>query len=111
MPNLEFISFGSLGKVLAEDTVSNARGNVTKKRRLSSRTLKLTHFSEMDPSFMNVKRLRDVCPNVRHVSLSMPVVIHDASDNNDVNSVAVDILNGMRSLRLIASTITTIVSF
>jgi hypothetical protein len=80
-----------MGKVLSEDfvDVSHVKG-VAKKRRCMP-TLKLTHFNEMDPTFMNLRSLESICPNIRNISLSMPVsVYHDGDDNND--KVAVDIL-------------------
>ncbi len=36
------------------------------------RKFKLTYFSEMDPSFMDVRMVQSYCPHIRHVSLSLP---------------------------------------
>ena len=97
LPDLEFISFGSMGKVLSEDSFDGDKfKGVAKKRRMTSATatkLKLTHFNEMDPTFMNIRHLELICPFTRHISLSMPISVYNAIDDNE-NVIAVDILRG-----------------
>jgi hypothetical protein len=61
-----------------------------RRRRPSSASLKLTHFTEMDPSFVDVSRLEQLCPHLRHISLSIPISID--TDNN--SAVYVGILTG-----------------
>ena len=79
MPKLEFISFGSLGKVLQGEEFSNilpvpsvaATGD--EKQDPTNRPLRLRYFSELDPSFVDVSRLQLLCPNLQHLSLSVPI--------------------------------------
>lgn len=68
LPLLEYINFGSIGKILSE----------------CEEKLKLTHFSELDPAFVDVKRLQRLCPLIGHVSLSVPITIN-SSGNIDAN--------------------------
>ena len=63
LSNLEFISFGSMGKVLSQDQDLKIKGIASKRKRQT--ILKLTHFNEIDPSFMDIPRLQLLCPNIQ----------------------------------------------
>lgn len=69
LPSLEYISFGSIGRVL--DISAAAEG---------STPLKLTYFSEQDPAYVDVPRLSRLCPNISAISLSVPFSINEAGE-------------------------------
>ena len=77
LPQLEFINFGSIGKILQHHSFN-----------LQSDRLKLTHFCELDPNFVKVDRLQILCPNIQHVSLSVPLTVSSHRDGNDNHSTA-----------------------
>ena len=62
---LEFISFGSMGKILNSGEFDNL-----------STPLKLVHFNELDPEFVDVQKLQRLCPNIAHINLSVPISIN-----------------------------------
>ena len=62
---LEFISFGSMGKILNSGEFDNL-----------STSLKLVHFNELDPEFVDVQKLQRLCPNIAHINLSVPISIN-----------------------------------
>ena len=68
LPNLEFISFGSMGKILNNSEFENLMENKP--------PLKLIHFNELDPEFVQVERLQRLCPNLAHINLSVPISIN-----------------------------------
>jgi len=68
LPLLEYISFGSIGRVLDTSGIED------------SAPLKLTYFSEQDPSHVDVPRLSRLCPNISEVSLSVPYSINEAGE-------------------------------
>ena len=83
LPRLEYINFGSIGKILDHQSFD-----------LEERRLKLTHFCELDPQFVNVKRLETRCPNIQHLSLSVPMSLSSHGDNSveDPTSLIMDAL-------------------
>jgi len=68
LPNLEFISFGSMGKILNNSEFENLMQDKP--------PLKLIHFNELDPEFVQVERLQRLCPNLAHINLSVPISIN-----------------------------------
>lgn len=68
LPDLEYINFGSLGKVISADEFD------------SDETLKLTYYSELDPNIADTTRLTRTCPFIQHISLAVP--IHISSTGN-----------------------------
>lgn len=72
LPNLEIISFGSMGKIM-----SSGFDQVT-------RPLKLIHFNELDPGYVQVESLARLCPHIAHLNLSVPITIN-SSGNIDAN--------------------------
>jgi hypothetical protein len=96
LPNLEFISFGSLGKVLSQDVDVKIKGVASKRRRQMK--LNLTHFNEMDPTFVDVRRLEEMCPHIQHISLSLPIIIHSNGHIDANTSTCVAILDGQKYL-------------
>jgi hypothetical protein len=74
LPVLQFISFGSMGKIL--DTGFDLDKEDHK--------LRLTHFTERDPTFVRVDRLQRLCPHIAHISLSVPITINSCG-NIDAN--------------------------
>jgi hypothetical protein len=52
-----------MGKVLSQDLDLKIKGIASKRKRQTS--LKLTHFNEIDPSFMDIPRLQQLCPNIQ----------------------------------------------
>ena len=77
LPRLEYINFGSIGKVLDHPTFNN-----------SSSTLKLTHFCELDPNYVKIERLQVLCPNIQHLSLSVPLRMSSHNDNTDTDTTS-----------------------
>jgi hypothetical protein len=69
LPHLEYINFGSIGKVLDSGKIAAA-------------PLKLNYFSELDPAHVNVSQLSLLCPNIQHISLSVPININAAGEIN-----------------------------
>jgi len=69
LPRLEYISFGSIGRVLDCFTAVE-----------DSAPLKLTYFSEQDPAYVDVPRLSRLCPDISAISLSVPYSINDAGE-------------------------------
>jgi len=65
LPALEFISFGSMGKILNSSEFEDL-----------SEPLKLVHFNELDPEVVNVQKLQRLCPNIAHINLSVPISIN-----------------------------------
>lgn len=66
LPNLEIVAFGSLGKVLANGFDLDDQPS-----------LKLAHFYEIDPAFVNVNHLQKLCPNLAHINLSVPISMNE----------------------------------
>ena len=83
LPKLEYINFGSIGKILEHRSFN-----------LQNDRLKLTHFCELDPNFVNVDRLQMLCPNIQHLSLSVPMTLNSHRDRigNDPTSDIMDTL-------------------
>ena len=83
LPKLEYINFGSIGKILDHQSF-----NIEKDR------LRLTHFCELDPQFVKVKRLEILCPNIQHLSLSVPLSLssHGDSSVEDPTSIIMNTL-------------------
>lgn len=71
LPKLEYISFGSMGKILHSG--------------FKDEKLKLTYYSELDPTFVNIPLLQSLCPRIAHLSLSVPITIN-TSGNIDANT-------------------------
>ena len=59
LANLEIISFGSMGKILSTGFEEN------------SGPLKLIHFNELDPGYVQVDSLARLCPYIAHLNLSV----------------------------------------
>ena len=51
--------------------------------------LRLTHFCELDPQFVKIKRLETLCPNIQHLSLSVPMSLSSHGDNNVVDPTSI----------------------
>lgn len=74
LPNLEIISFGSMGKILQSNDFQS-----------SKREMKLIHFTELDPEYVQVDRLAQLCPYLAHINLSVPITINP-NGNIDTHS-------------------------
>lgn len=72
LPKLEYISFGSMGKILHTGFDSKVE------------ELKLNYYSELDPTFVNISLLQSLCPHIAHLSLSVPITIN-SNGNVDAN--------------------------
>ena len=66
LPKLEYISFGSMGKVLNTG--------------FEDEKLKLTYYSELDPTFVDIESLQSLCPRIAHLSLAVPITINHSGD-------------------------------
>jgi len=66
LPHLEIVAFGSLGKVLKNGFDLDDQP-----------CLKLAHFYEIDPAFVNVNHLQKLCPNLTHIVLSVPISMNE----------------------------------
>lgn len=62
LPRLEYISFGSIGKILNGEFPADS-------------SFKLKFFSEVDPHHVDVDRIQRLCPHTQHVCLSVPINI------------------------------------
>ncbi len=85
LPYLEIISFGSMGKILQNSAFNEEK------------PLKLVHYYELDPEFVQVDRLQRLCPNLAHINLSVPITINPSGniDANANGTPCVDILNAL----------------
>ena len=93
LPRLEYINFGSIGKILHHQSFN-----------LQNDRLKLTHFCELDPHFVKVDRLQVLCPNIQHLSLSVPLTVSSHRDGND-NDPTIGIMDALATSSLPLKTI------
>ena len=42
--------------------------------------LKLTYYSELDPTFVDIDSLQSLCPRIAHLSLAVPITINHSGD-------------------------------
>ena len=80
--------------MLSQDVDVKIKGVAGKRKRQTM--LKLTQFNEMDPTFVDVRRLEELCPNLQHISLSLPIIIHSNGHIDANTSTCVAILDGQK---------------
>lgn len=91
---LEFISFGSIGKIINHadfDPIKN--GDPSEK-------LRLTYYSELDTSFVDIPRLSLLCPFIVSISLSVPISINVVGNVDADLTKCVDILEALAKSNL-----------
>ena len=66
--------------------------------------LKLTHFCELDPHFVKIDRLQILCPNVQHLSLSVPLTVTSHRGGNE-SDLTTDIMEALANSSLPLRTI------
>ena len=93
LPRLEYINFGSIGKILEHQSFE-----------LRSERLKLTHFCELDPHFVKIPRLQILCPNIQHISLSVPLTLNSHQEGRD-NDPTITIMDTLATSSLPLKTI------
>ena len=81
---LEFISFGSIGKI-----INHADFDPKKEK------LRLTYYSELDTSFVDISRLSQLCPFIVSISLSVPISINVVGNVDADLTKCVDILEAL----------------
>ena len=82
LPKLEFINFGSLGRVISGDEFDDLL------LLHHHRPTRLRYFSELDPANVDVARLRVLCPHLSHLSLSVPISFEHATAAGAVGGAA-----------------------
>ena len=91
---LEFISFGSIGKIINHadfDPIKNGD---------QSEKLRLTYYSELDTSFVDIPRLSLLCPFIVSISLSVPISINVVGNVDADLTKCVDILEALAKSNL-----------
>ena len=69
--------------------------------------LRLTYFNEVDPDYVHIGKLAQLCPNIAHLNLSVPITINPSGLNVDytANGPCVQILNSLAKSKLHLKTV------
>lgn len=89
LPKLEYIYFGSLGKLLQDRDLLDHKSQ-----------LNLTYYCEMDPNFVDIHSLEQRCPNIQHIYISDPILLTETPSLGGSGGLCDGILNALADSNL-----------